>query len=181
VRNGFAIVFWASSGGLAMEKEGYRFRDCEILRPVCDVAFKATFSKDEEMAMDLITSYIDFGKPVTTLEYINTELSPDMDGGKSCRLDVSMVHCEPQGERISPKRPHATEFSKSARLSPHNFSARRKLWTTSFMERHRTMSIAHVSQRARLAPRDWQRSCTPKENRYSPDGPDFLRRKPTRS
>ncbi len=74
-----------------MEKEGYRFRDCEILRPVCDVAFKATFSKDEEMAMDLITSYIDFGKPVTTLEYINTELSPDMDGGRSCRLDVSMV------------------------------------------------------------------------------------------
>jgi hypothetical protein len=130
-----------------MEKEGYRFQDCEILRPVCDVAFKATFSKDEEMAMDLITSYIDFGKPVTTLEYINTELSPDMDGGKSCRLDVSMVPCEPQGERISPKRPHATESRKT-------FAAWRKLWITSFMERHRTMDIAHVSQRARLSPRD---------------------------
>jgi hypothetical protein len=164
-----------------MEKEGYRFQDCEILRPVCDVAFKATFSKDEEMAMDLITSYVDFGKPVTSLEYINTELSPDLDRGKSCRLDVSMVHCEPQGERISPKRPHATEFSKFARLSPRNFSARRKLWTTLVVERHRTMDIAHVSQRARLAPRDEQSSCTLKKKRYSPSGRIFLRPKRTLS
>ena len=73
-----------------MQTQSYRFADCEILRPISDVAFKAIFSHSAALLQDLLSCALCFPSPMTSVTYINTELSPDLDGAKSCRLDVAV-------------------------------------------------------------------------------------------
>ncbi len=73
-----------------MQTQSYRFADCEIFGPTSDVAFKALFSHSAALFQDLLSCALCFSSPITSVTYINTKLSPDLDGSKSCRLDVAV-------------------------------------------------------------------------------------------
>jgi predicted transposase/invertase (TIGR01784 family) len=48
------------------------------------------FSRSKELVMDLLQSAYRFNPEIESVDYINTELSAERDGAKTCRLDVAV-------------------------------------------------------------------------------------------
>ncbi len=65
----------------------YHFPDAAILHPGFDLAFKAVFSRNNELTRDLIRCALDLGSELAGISFINNELSPELspelDGSKT--------------------------------------------------------------------------------------------------